>query len=178
MFFCNEKSKKMLYLIGFMGVGKTTIGKQLAKQHNIDFFDIDLEIEKKTNKSISTIFKENGEHYFRCLEAKTLQVVQRKSIVSCGGGLPSYNHNMRFMKKSGVIIYLKASEHEIFIRLSNKLNNRPLIESKNEECLKLFIKKELAKRKPFYEMANYIIETSNLSEQDVLREINSLPLSI
>ena len=164
----------MLYLIGFMGVGKTTIGNQLAKQHGITFFVIDKEIEKKRKKKIADIFQKDGEDNFRKLETKILTTIQGKKIVSCGGGLPIYNNNMRFIKKSGASIYLRASEDELFLRLSKDLKKRPLIENKTNENLRNFIKETLAKREKFYTMADYTIETSTLSKKDVLQKINAL----
>jgi shikimate kinase len=168
----------MLYLIGFMGVGKTTIGEQLAKQHNVNFIDIDKEIEATTNNSILNIFQKDGENHFRKLETATLKTISKNNIVACGGGLPVYNNNMDFIKKSGISIYLKASKNEIFIRLSDNSKNRPLIRNKSDEDLRDFIKETLTEREKFYSMANYTIETSNLSEKAVLRKINSLPLAI
>ncbi len=168
----------MLYLIGFMGVGKTTIGKQLAIQHNTNFIDIDKEIEKKTNDTISNIFQKKGEIYFRQLETITLKSLTKKNIVACGGGIPIYNNNMNFIKKSGTSIYLKASNNELVSRISKNPKNRPLIQNKSNKTLKKFIETTLEKREKFYKMADHTIETSNLSEKDVLQKINSLFLVI
>ena len=178
LLFCNQIIDQMIYLIGFMGVGKTTIGKQLAAKHNVNFIDTDKEIEKITNHNISDIFQKDGENHFRKLETVTLKTIAENNIVACGGGLPVYNNNINFIKKSGVSIYLKASQDEIFIRLSNNSKNRPLIQNKSNEDLRNFIKVTLEKRETFYAMADYTIDTSNLSEEDVLRKINSLSLSI
>ena len=168
----------MLYLIGFMGVGKTTIGEELALQHNLNFIDTDKEIEKTTNNSIIDIFQKNGEIYFRKLETATLKMIPKSSVVACGGGLPVYNNNMNFIKKSGVSIYLKACEEEIFNRLSKSSENRPLIQNKSDKDLRSFIKETLAKREKFYAMADYTIDTNNLSEKEVLGKINSLLFTI
>ena len=168
----------MLYLIGFMGVGKTTIGEQLAAQHDINFIDTDREIEKTTNNKISEIFRKNGEDYFRELESRTLRKISKNTIVACGGGIPLYNKNMEFISESGVSIYLKASEDNIFTRLSGVSAERPLIYDKKNESLRHFIKETMKKREKFYAMADYTIDTNNLSERNVLRKINSLPLTI
>jgi shikimate kinase len=168
----------MLYLIGFMGVGKTSIGEQLALQYNVKFIDTDNEIEIKTNNNILNIFQKDGENHFRNLETETLKAISKKKIVACGGGLPFYNNNMNFIKKSGISIYLKASEEEIFNRLFNRPKKRPLIKNKSDKDLKDFIKNTLAQREKFYLMADHIIDTSNLSEKGVLRKINSLLISI
>jgi len=176
---CNEIMKKMLYLIGFMGVGKTTIGQRLAKQHSLNFIDTDKEIEKLTNKSITNIFEQYSESHFRNLETKTLNHLKGNVIVACGGGLPIYNNNMNIIKRSGISIYLKASEDEIFMRLSKSLKKRPLIaDGSTKNVKKNIIKKTLSERERFYAMADYIIDTNNASETDVLRKINSLPIFI
>lgn len=169
---------EMLYLIGFMGVGKTTIGEHLSIKHNINFIDTDKEIRKITNNNISENFEKYGENNFRELERLVLKTISKKNIVACGGGLPMYKDNMKFIKQSGASIYLKASEDEIFVRLSGKLEDRPLIQNKSDKDLKYFIKETLAKREKFYTMADYTIETSHLSKESVLREIDSLLLTI
>ena len=166
----------IIYFIGFMGAGKTTIGKQLASEHNINFIDIDKEIELTTNNSVLGIFQKYGEHHFREIETKTLINIPKNNIVSCGGGLPVYNNNMEFIKKNGMSIYLKASEEEIFMRLSKQNRERPLIQNKSEKALRTFIKQTLLKREIFYSMADYTIETTNTSSNNVLRKINTLPL--
>ena len=105
-----------------------------------------------------------------------MKEIPPKNIVSCGGGLPIYNNNMRFINDSGVSIYLKASEETIFDRLYKKPNNRILIRNKSKEELRIFIKSKLRERENIYLKADYIIETSNLSEEDILRKVNTLHL--
>jgi len=165
----------MLYIIGFMGVGKTTIGKELALKHNINFIDTDKEIEKKSNNSILNIFQEHSESHFRELESITLKEISEDSIVACGGGLPIYNNNMELIKKSGLSIYLKASGKEIFNRLKRDLKNRPLLKNKSNKEIENFIQETLTEREKFYKMADYIIDTSYLSKTNVLGKINALP---
>jgi shikimate kinase len=97
--------------------------------------------------------------------------------VACGGGLPCCNNNMDFIKKSGISIYLKSSEDEILSRLSNS-KERPLVQNKSAKDLRVFISEKIRERERFYLMANHTIDTSNLTDKDVLREINSLSLSI
>lgn len=167
----------MLYLIGFMGVGKTTIGKLVASQKNLKFIDTDQEIEKSNKKSILDIFDENGEEYFRKLETECLINISKNQVVACGGGLPIYNNNMSFIKKSGKSIYLKATNNIIFKRLFKNLKKRPLINNMKKEHLNEFIKAELTKREKIYSMADYTIDISNLSKKDILRKINSLIIS-
>tara|TARA_B100000965_G_C19531950_1_gene731544 strand:- start:688 stop:1218 length:531 start_codon:yes stop_codon:yes gene_type:complete len=168
----------MLYLIGFMGVGKTTIGKKIAKHYNVNFFDTDKGIEELANNNTLNIFHENGEAYYRILESKILKIIPKKSIVACGGGLPAFNKNMDFIKATGSSIYLKASKESIFNRLSGNLKTRPLVKGKTPQELKNFIKTNLKKREIYYRLADYTINTSGLSEQEVLAKINRLILSI
>ncbi len=161
-----------------MGVGKTTIGNQLALHHNLKFIDIDNKIEESANESITNIFQKKGEQYYRKLEAEALKLVTKKSIIACGGGLPLYNNNMDFIKESGTSIYLKASEKEIFNRLYKNTEGRPLIEGKSEKELKDYIKETIIKREEFYIKADYIIDTSNLSKEEVLRKIDTLSITL
>ena len=168
----------MIYLIGFMGVGKTTIGQQFALENNFKFIDTDKEIEKRNNRKILEIFQKEGQDYFREIERNLLRSLSKNQVVACGGGLPIYNNNMSFIKKSGLSIYLKASVEELFNRLLNNTNNRPLIKYRSKNNLKKFIQQEIKKREKFYSIANYTIDTSKLSKEDVLRQINTFVFPI
>ena len=168
----------MLYLIGFMGVGKTTIGKQIAVLNKVVFIDTDSQIEKKTAKSINEIFETDGEFAFRKLETDTIRSIDRKAIIACGGGLPVHNNNIEYLKYKGTVIYLKASTETLIKRLEKNKNKRPLISNlTNEERLE-FIRKILKERRGTYKQADYTIETDNKTVKEVLREINSLLLTI
>lgn len=168
----------MLYLIGFMGVGKTTIGKQIAILNKVVFIDTDSQIEKETSKSIKEIFETDGEIAFRKLETDTIRSINRKAIIACGGGLPAHNNNIEYLKHKGIVIYLKASTETLIKRLEKNKNKRPLISNlTNEERLE-FIRKILKKRGGAYKQADYTIETDNKTVKEVLREINSLFLTI
>ncbi len=168
----------MLYLIGFMGVGKTTIGKQLSKQYNTSLIDTDEKIKNKYKTSITEIFKNNGENIFRKIEADILRDIPKKKLVACGGGLPTYKNNMKFINQTGFSIYLKASKNELFNRISTNDNKRPLIQNKTKKELKFFIEKTLADREKFYLMADFTIDTTNLSINEVLTKINALRIPI
>jgi len=168
----------MLYLIGFMGVGKTTIGKQIAALNKVVFIDTDSQIEKETSKSIKEIFETDGEIAFRKLETDTIRSINRKAIIACGGGLPAHNNNIEYLKHKGIVIYLKASTETLIKRLEKNKNKRPLISNlTNEERLE-FIRKILKERGGTYKQADYTIETDNKTVKEVLREINSLLLTI
>ena len=167
----------MIYLIGFTGVGKTTIGKKLALQKNKIFYDVDNEIEIEEKNNISNIFKLKGELCFREIETKILKKAKNDSIVSCGGGLPNFKENMSYIKENGTSIYLKASEDDIFKRLSKNLSMRPLIKNMNKNELKLFIKIKIKEREKFYLLADYKLNTSGCSIDEILVKINSLLVS-
>ena len=167
----------MIYLIGYMGVGKTTLGKQLSKQLQLPFLDTDFEIEKKENKSVSEIFKDEGELYFRMLETKLLTQIKNNGIVACGGGIPMHNDNMSIINKKGISIYLKASADYLTNRLKNEKQHRPLIANMLNEELEDYIKKGLQNRSPFYNLAHHTIIVDK-SKDKVLREVNSLISSL
>ena len=160
-----------------MGVGKSTIGLQLAKQFNLQFIDTDKEIEKKTNKKILDIFKKNGENHFRNMESRLIRNIKEKSIIACGGGLPLSNNNMDYIKSKGTCIYLIASEETLYNRLKGEIDIRPLICQKSDDELKIFIKENLTQREAVYKKADHIINTDILTENEILREINALRLS-
>ena len=164
----------MVYLIGYMGAGKTTITKLLANELHLPFYDTDQEIEKKEKRSVSEIFKKDGEFHFRILETELLKDINQNSIIACGGGLPIHNNNMRLINYKGISIYLKASNNCLFNRLKNEKRHRPLIANKTNKELEVFIKNELQNRSPFYNLANYTIVVDNKSTEEVLREVNSI----
>ena len=164
----------MIYLIGYMGAGKTTITKLLANEMHLPFYDTDKEIEKKQNRSVSDIFKNDGELHFRMLETELLKNISQNSIIACGGGLPIHNNNMGLINSKGISIYLKASNNCLLNRLKNKKQSRPLIDNKTDEELDVYIKNELQKRSPFYSLANHTILVDDKSTDEVLREVNSL----
>ncbi len=164
----------MIYLIGYMGAGKTTITKLLANELHLPFYDTDKEIEEKQNRSVSDIFKNDGELHFRMLETELLKNISQNSIIACGGGLPIHNNNMGLINSKGISIYLKASNKCLFSRLKKEKKTRPLIENKTDEELDVYIKNELQKRSPFYSLANHTILVDDKSTDEVLREVNSL----
>ena len=160
-----------------MEVSKTTIGKKLALQKNKIFFDVDNEIEIQEKNNILNIFKLKGELYFREIETKILKKAKNDSIVSCGGGLPNFKENMSYIKENGISIYLKASKDDIFKRISKDLSKRPLVKNMNKKELKLFIKIKIEERERFYSLADYTLNTSNYSIDEILVKINSLLIS-
>jgi shikimate kinase len=156
--------KQKLFLIGYMGSGKTTVGKHLAKKLNLQFIDMDLYIENRYHKSISAIFEERGEAGFREIERKTLHEIAdfENVVISTGGGLPCFFDNMDVMNQTGITIYLKASVEELSDRLKTGKQSRPLIKNKSPEEIKDFIATNLEKREAFYRRATFTFESNEL----------------
>jgi shikimate kinase len=145
-----------IYLIGFMGVGKTYLGRELAKQLGFGFLDLDESIERKAGTSISGYFEQFGEEKFRLLEAECLrETIERDNnlVIATGGGAPCFHHNMQWMNEHGITIFLHAESSVLATRLSEEVASRPLIAHLTEEELAGFIAKKLAERKSFYELA-------------------------
>jgi shikimate kinase len=168
----------MIFIIGFMGVGKSTIGKKLALQMNVNFFDVDNEIELSEKTTITEIFKKRGEEYFRKIESTILKRIEPNSIVACGGGLPCYNDNIKYINENGVSIYLYADANNIFKRIKKDITNRPLINYMKKKDLKSYIKSKVRERSEIYKKANFTINTNNKSETEILTQIHSLLNSI
>src|ERR1035437_10296834 len=139
-------------LIGFMGSGKTTVGKVLAEKMGLDFADLDSVIESSEKSSIADIFKTKGEDYFRELERDALNSLLKKDnlLIATGGGTPCFFDNLANINKNSISIYLKMSADSLFERLKNEPNHRPLIKDLKDKELRLFISDLLATREPFY----------------------------
>jgi shikimate kinase len=147
-----------------MGSGKTTLGKRLAKKLNLQFLDVDLFIENRYHKTISSIFEEKGEDGFREIERRTLHEIAgfENIVISTGGGLPCFFDNIDVMNKAGITIYLKVNPDELANRLNSRKSNRPLIKGKTPEELKDFIQINLKKREGFYNKASIIYAFDDL----------------
>jgi len=147
-----------IFLIGYMGSGKTTIGKILAAKMGYSFLDMDKHIEEKTFKSVSQIFAEQGEDEFRKLEKQCLHEVSKfdKVIISTGGGVPCFFDNMEYMNAHGLTIYLKLTPDQLANRLeTSRANKRPLLAERKGEELIRFIAEALEVREPFYNQAAF-----------------------
>lgn len=148
-----------IYLIGFMGSGKSHTGQQLADALGIPFVDLDDRIEALAGCSIAQLFEYKGETYFRELEAQALRATlsDDPGVISCGGGTPCFHHNMDWIKTNGLSIYLKASVPLLVKRLKKGQEHRPLIRGLNETELAAFIEERVAQREFFYSQAQYIL---------------------
>ena len=165
---------RRIFLIGYMGAGKTTLGRALAKDMNIQFIDMDSYIETRFCKTISKIFAEKGEDGFREIERRILHEVGdfEDVIISTGGGTPCFFDNVEYMNRQGTTVFLDVPEERLFIRLSIARNNRPLIKEKNDEDLKSFITEQLEKRRPHYEKAQFRFVA------DKLEDIKQISMSV
>ncbi|MFI5135670.1 MAG: shikimate kinase [Chitinophagales bacterium] len=136
------RNPKLIFLIGFMGSGKTSVGKKLAALLSAEFVDLDEVIELKESKTISQIFQELGEEYFRERESQCLQSLSEKSnaVIATGGGVPYFHDNMKWMNENGVTVYLQTNSEILFGRLKSEIAHRPLLHGNSEEELKQFIK--------------------------------------
>jgi shikimate kinase len=153
-----------------MGSGKTTAGKKLAVRLNFSFIDLDLLIEKKEKRTISTIFSVEGELNFRKIERRVLKEIVKTDniVVACGGGTPCYSDNMLFMKEKGQTVYLEMPVGALINRLRNSYGERPLIKGKSKEELRNYISSTLAEREKYYQKAHYTVNALNLKVDSIL----------
>lgn len=168
---------KRIFLIGYMGAGKTTAGRELARMLGLEFIDLDHFIQARFQKTVSEIFKEVGESEFRNIERNMLKEVGEfeNVVVSTGGGTPCFFDNIDYMNQVGTTIYLKATPEALSSRLNTCKEKRPLIKDKNEEELFVFVSDSLQIRDPFYTQAHIIFETEELvNREDVTQYVEQL----
>ena len=160
-----------IILIGYMGAGKTTIGKALSKELGITFYDLDWYIESRMRKTVSEIFAERGEEGFRKIEYNMLHEVAEFEdvIISCGGGTPCFFDNMDYLNQQGQVVYLKAEPEVLYKHLQMAKVERPLLKGKSKEELLKFIKEQLEKREPFYTKARYTLDVSLMDNYDKIK---------
>ena len=155
-----------IFLTGYMGAGKTTLGRALAAEIGIPFIDLDHYIEKRYCKTIALLFAEKGEEGFREIERRMLHEVGEFEdvIISTGGGTPCFFDNIEYMNAQGTTVYLDVPVERLFISLSIARSKRPLIKEKNDEELLAFITEQLAKRAPHYSKAQYSFKADRLED--------------
>ncbi|MBU0502814.1 MAG: shikimate kinase [Candidatus Omnitrophota bacterium] len=163
---------KNIYLIGFMGTGKTSVARELAKQKEMTFVDLDDLMEIKEGLAITEIFAQKGETYFRDSEKKILVGVSRNDfqIISCGGGIVMDKDNIALMKNTGIMVCLSARPEVILTRTKN-YGHRPLLNVDNPVNK---IKELLKERSHFYALADYNIDTSDISLKEVVKKVSEL----
>ena len=155
-----------IFLIGYMGAGKTTLGRALARELGVEFIDLDSYIENRLCKSVSQIFDEKGEEGFRDIERRMLHEAGEfeNVIISTGGGTPCFFDNIDYMNAQGVTVFLDVPVERLFIRLSIARKKRPLIMEKNDEELRCFITEQLVKRLPHYSKAKHSFIADQLED--------------
>lgn len=159
-----KSGNQIIYIVGFMGSGKTTAGKKLASLLGWSFVDLDKKIEEHEGKSIPEIFSQNGEDYFRTIESYLLRNLKTNSdtVISTGGGTPCYSDNMDFMLENGLTVYLRLTPGELKSRLSESKGERPLIKDLDQKELLSFIEQRLSDREKWYERCDITIKGINL----------------
>jgi Shikimate kinase len=162
-----------IFLIGYMGCGKTTIGRLLADDLGMQFVDLDTFIETRFHKTIDALFQEHGEDRFRTIEMNALKEIAQfeNIIVSTGGGAPCFFNNLEMMKENGTVVYLKASVDELLKRLWVGKYKRPLLKEKNKEEMSEYITTTLEKRESFYSQADYIYRAERQNTENEVKAI-------
>lgn len=168
-----------IILIGYMGAGKTTIGKALAKALGVTFYDLDWYIETRMRRTVKQIFDSEGEEGFRRIEYNMLhEVAEFENVVlSCGGGTPCFYDNIDYMNRQGKVVYLKASPEVLYEHLKMGKSVRPLLLGKTPDEVRRFIVEQLAQRERFYSKAQYTLNIDLLDncgkiDQTVERILN------
>jgi shikimate kinase len=147
-----------IYLIGFMGSGKSYTGRRLAQLLNRRFIDLDDWIEQKAGLSIREIFEQQGEAHFRETEAEAIRQMagQPAAVVATGGGTPCFHQNMDWMNTHGLTVYLDTSQEVLFQRLKDGRDHRPLLRAMPDEGLRAYISHKLQERTPYYQQASIV----------------------
>jgi shikimate kinase len=168
-----------IFLIGFMGCGKTYWGKKLSEKLKMPFFDLDEKIAENEGKSIPEIFANEGEEYFRLLEKDVLHLLTESHetfVMATGGGTPCFFNNIDYLKKKGTVVWINCSTDCLYQRLLKEKSQRPLISKINDSELKSYIVRKYSSRKIFYQQANVILPEENIAlDQLVNRIFHSKP---
>ena len=162
---------RRIILIGYMGSGKTTVGKALSKETGMMFYDLDWYIESRLRKPVAQIFAEKGEEGFRKIEHNMLHEVAEfeNVIISCGGGTPCFFDNIDYINQQGEVVYLKATPEVLYRHLLMGKVERPLIKNKTPEELIAYITEQVAKREEFYNKARYTLDVSLMDNYEKIQ---------
>ena len=161
-----------IFLVGYMGAGKTTLGRAFAREMGLSFIDLDWYIEERFHQTISQLFAARGEDGFRRLERNMLHEVGdfENVVISTGGGTPCFFDNMDYMNAQGQTVFLDVDEETLFRRLRVATQQRPILQGKSEAELRAFIGEALAGRMPFYGKARYRFDGSRLESREQIAE--------
>ena len=163
-----------VFLLGFMGSGKTYWGRKLSEKLGMRFFDLDEQIVNSENKPITEIFSTQGEEYFRLKEKEVLHIISESHdtfIMSCGGGTPCYFNNVEYMNQSGTTVWLNTPMNQLYERLLKERDHRPLLKGLTDQQVKAFITKKFSDRKIYYEQAEVFIEEENISIDSFIEKV-------
>jgi len=165
----NNRQPSCLALIGFMGTGKTTVGRLVAEALHFEFLDTDELIQSRTGKSITNIFTEDGEPAFRALEQQIIRELstKTKTVISTGGGLPTNPENLALLKSFALVVCLWSSPAKIWDRVKNQ-SHRPLLHDPNPQKK---IRELLAAREPFYKQADVLVNTDLRNVREVVQQL-------
>jgi shikimate kinase len=150
-----------IFLIGFMGSGKTHWGRQLSLKLDIPFFDLDEQVTSHEGKAINEIFADEGEEYFRLSEKDTLHIITESHdsfVMACGGGTPCYFNNIEYMNRAGTTVWINTAIETLHQRLIKEKDKRPLIKELDDDQLKSFIGKKYSDRRIYYEQADVVVD--------------------
>ncbi|HEY4799967.1 MAG TPA: shikimate kinase [Bacteroidia bacterium] len=162
-----------IFLLGYMGCGKSKVGKLLAEKLQFEFIDLDASVESEASMPVAGIFEKYGEEKFRLMEHEHLKKLSAKdnAIISTGGGAPCFHHNMELINQNGISVYLDATVDLLVKRLLKARVKRPLIAGMNEAELKTFIETALKKRLPFYMQARHRVRTEEQTPDEMAEKI-------
>lgn len=160
-----------IILIGYMGAGKTTVGKALAAELGLRFYDLDWYIESRMRKTVAQLFAELGEEGFRRIERNMLHEVAEFEgvLISCGGGTPCFYDNMQYINQQGLTLYLKASPEVLYKHLKMGKSVRPLLLNKTPEEVQRFISEQLKAREQFYTRAQFTLDVNLMDNFDKIK---------
>lgn len=160
-----------IIFIGYMGAGKTTVGRALSKDLGMPFYDLDWYIESRMRRSVKQIFDQEGEEGFRKTERNMLHEVAEfeNVILSCGGGTPCFFDNMSYLNRQGQTIYLKAQPEVLYSHLKMGKVVRPLLLNKTPDQVRAFIKQQLAQREKYYSQAHHTIDVSLMDNREKIK---------
>ena len=161
-----------IFLTGYMGAGKTTLGKAFARKLNLPFVDLDWYMEERFHKTVGELFVERGEAGFRELEKNMLHEVGafENVVISTGGGAPCFFDNMDFMNRNGKTVFLNVHPDVLFRRLRVAKQQRPILQGKQDDELKEFLIRALEKRTPFYSQAQYVFNADELEDRSQIEK--------
>jgi shikimate kinase len=163
-----------IFLMGFMGSGKSYWGRMLSQKLQVPYFDLDEQIVNAGGKSINEIFESNGEEYFRLLEKDTLHIITESHdsmVMACGGGTPCYFNNIEYMNREGTTVWLDVPMQVLYERLIRERSRRPLLKDLSDDQVRSFIIKKFSDRKIYYEQADIIVNEDPILLDSLIEKV-------